>query len=160
MDVFDSNIWIYGLTRTCDDAVTLVEEAINTTYHVGVSAYIYDEVMLNLQRSEHDRETIERVQTRFADIVYGNETIHGPTHEEIKQMDVEAWRRDQRVQTMGEILGIQDKDVPIVVYARQCAQNQDSPTVIHTADHDFSQFDPTDYMENIVMRYVDCSTTA
>jgi predicted nucleic acid-binding protein len=59
MDVFDSNIWIFGLTQTCEEAVSLVNKAIESAYHVGVGAYIFEEVMHNLQRSDHDQEIIE-----------------------------------------------------------------------------------------------------
>jgi len=158
MDVFDSNIWIFGLTQTCEEAVSLVNKAIESAYHVGVSAYIFEEVMHNLQRSDHDQEIIERVQTRFADIVYGNPTIHGPTQTEIREIDLNTVRQDPRVQAMGEAFDIQNKDVPVVVFARQCAHPQDTPeVVIHTADREFSRFNPQQYFENIAIRYVDCS---
>jgi hypothetical protein len=159
MDVFDSNIWIFGLTQACEEAVSLVDRAIDTAYHVGVSAYIFEEVMHNLQRSSHDQEIIERVQTRFADIVYGNPTIHGPTQAEIQEIDLDMVRRDPRIQAMGEAFDIQNKDVPIIVFARQCAHPQDAPeVVIHTADREFSRFNPQQHFESIDMRYVDCST--
>lgn len=158
MDVFDSNIWIYGLTGECADAVALVEEAVDTTFHVGVSAYIYDEVMRNLKRSDHSQEMIDRAQTRFADIVYGNHTVHGPNKEQIRQMDIDAHRSDPRVQTMGDAFGIQDKDVPVVVYAYQVTRRRGAvTTTIHTADRAFSEFDPNTHFENLSLRYVDCS---
>lgn len=158
MDVFDSNIWIYGLTRTCDDAVALVEEVIDNPVHVAVSAYIFDEVMENLQRSEESQEVIHRAQTNFATIVHGNHTIHGPTQDEIEQIDIEARRRDPRVQIMSEVFDIQSKDVPILVFAHQFAQQSNTPaTTIYTADEEFSQFDPRHYFENLLMQYVDCS---
>jgi len=31
-------------------------------------------------------------------------------------------------------------------------------TTIHTADYDFSRFDPSVHFEKIVIRYVDCSS--
>lgn len=158
MDVFDSNVWIYGLTQTCEEAVALVDEAIENAYHVGVDAYIFDEVMRNLERSEQPQEAIDRAQTRFAEIIHGNHTIHGPSQEEITQMDIEAVRRDPKVDTMAEVLGIQTKDVPILVFAHQLVQDQDAPTtVIHTTDHSFSRFDPSAHFEKIAMHYVDCS---
>lgn len=158
MDVFDSNIWIYGLTGKCDDAVSLVEKAVTTPFHVGVSAYIFEEVIVNLQRSSHSHETITRLQTRFADIVHGNHTIHGPTQEQIAQLDLETHRTDPRVQAMGEAFGIQNKDVPVVVFARQCAQRPDAPmTTIYTADEGFAEFEPDAYFEKLALQYVDCS---
>ena len=139
--------------------MALVEKAIESAYHVGVNAYIFDEVMHNLQRSKQSQETIERAQTRFAEIIHDNHTIHGPTQEEISQMDVEAVRRDPKVETMAEVLGIQAKDVLVLVYAHQLVQRQDAPTtVIHTADHEFSRFDPSAHFEKTVMHYVDCSS--
>lgn len=158
MDVFDSNIWIHALTRTCDDAVALVEEVINNPVHVGVSAYIFDEVMENLQRSEESREVINRAQTNFATITHGNHTIHGPRQEEIERIDIEAQRRDPRIQIISEVFGIQSKDVPILVYAHQLSQRSNAPvTTIYTADKEFAQFDPNHHFENLLMQYVDCS---
>ena len=158
MDVFDSNIWIYALTRTCEPAIELVDQAVHTPVHVGVSAYIFDEVMLNLQRSAQPTDVVNRAQTRFADLVYGKHTIHGPTQAEIEQMDVERQRRDPRVQAMGEAFGIQEKDVPIVVYAHQCARTGDSvPTTIYTADREFAGFDPQAHFEKLRLEYVDCT---
>ena len=67
---------------------------------------------------------MNRAQTWFSDLVYGRHTIHGPSQAEIEQMDVERQRRDPRVQAMGEAFGIQEKDVPILVYAHQCARTE------------------------------------
>lgn len=157
MEVYDSNIWIYGLTRTCDPAVDLIDEVVENPVHVALNAYIFDEVMTNLDRSEQDREVVEQAKQRFATIVYGNHTIHGPTQGEIEQMDLEAHRTDPRVQMMGDVLGIQPKDVPIVTLAHQYAQRPDTPTItIHTADRPFSDYDPSENFDGIVMRYVDC----
>lgn len=160
MDVYDSNIWIFGLTRTCAQAVDLLEEAIYGNRQAGVSAYIYDEVMINLQRSEHSQEVIDRAQTRFAEILHGNPSIHGPSEEEIAQMNVDAIRSDPTVQTMGTALGIQPKDVPVVVFAQQCATSNrgqgGQTTTIYTADYEFGQFDPRTHFEYLVMHYVNC----
>ena len=131
----------------------------NNPIHVAVSAYIFDEVMLNLDRADLSQDVIDSAKTEFATIVHGNHTVHGPTQEEIRQMDVEARRRDPQVQLVSEAFGIQAKDVPILVYAHQLVQRQDAPTTaIHTADREFSQFDPSVHFEKIVMHYVDCSS--
>lgn len=157
MDVFDSNVWIYGLTHTCDEAVALVDEVIDTRRNVRVSAYIFEEVMQNIQRSNHDREVIDRALNDFAQMVHGSPAIHNPTQQEVREMDLAVHREGPRIAAMAMMLGIQEKDVPIVVCAIQCAQQRpDSTIVIHTADRPFSRLDPSDHFERIVMRYVDC----
>jgi len=158
MDVFDSNVWIYGLTQSCDEAVELVEKVVTTPYHVGVNAYIFDEVMQNLRRSERPGERIDRIQTRFADIVHDTHTVHGPTQSEISRMDVEDRRSDPWVGTLSELLGVQEKDVPIVVFAHDCASDHDAPpTTIFTADQDFAAASPGEYFRDVDVAFVDCS---
>jgi predicted nucleic acid-binding protein len=157
MDVFDSNVWIYGLVGDCEEAVALLEEVLTDPIHVAVNAYIFDEVMQNLARADLAQDVIDSAQTEFATIVHGSHTVHGPTQDELRQMDVEAHRLDPRVEMIGETFGIQPKDVPILVFAHQYAQQPDAPTtVIHTADREFARFDPSDHFESIVMRYVNC----
>lgn len=158
MDVYDSNIWIHGLVGNCEEAIALIDEVINNPVHVAVNAYIFDEVMQNLTRADLSQEAIDSAQTEFATMVHGNHTIHGPTQQQIEQMDVEVRCRDPRVQMMGDAFGIQPKDVPILVFAHQLAQQPNaSVTTIHTADREFGQFDPRDYFDNLLIRYVDCS---
>ncbi|MCU4802722.1 hypothetical protein OB920_20380 [Halobacteria archaeon HArc-gm2] len=159
MDVYDSNIWIHGLVGGCEEAIALIDEVIHNPVHVGVSAYIFDEVMENLQRADLDQEVIDSAQTEFAAIVHENHTVHGPTQEELRQMDLGVRRRDDRVEMMAEVLGIQAKDVPILVYAHQLAQQPDTPeSTIVTADREFSRFDPHQHFQNISIRFVDCSS--
>jgi hypothetical protein len=121
-----------------------------------VSAYIFEEVLQNLNRSGHSRAVIERAQTRFADIVHSAQTVDGPTQTQIRAIELEARRSDPRVQAMGEAFGIQDKDVPLVVFARQCAQDLGESVTIYTADREFSRFDPSPYFDDLGMKYVDC----
>lgn len=160
MEVFDSNIWIYALTRSCAEPVRLVETAVDGEIPVAVNAYIFDEVMRNLGRSENRPEIIDRAKTRFAEILYGCRNIDSPNRREIRAMNIDAVRDDPTVQTMGTALGIQSKDVPVLVLAVQYADSNratEYPVTIHTADHEFAQFDPTHYFPNVEMRYIDCS---
>jgi len=119
MDVFDSNVWIYGLTKTCAQASNYVDQVIRHDRRVAVSAYIYDEVMRNLDRSQHGHEEIDRVKTRFAEILYDNGRIEAPSDEEVRAMDIDEMRSDPAVQAMGAGFDIQPKDVPILVFASQ-----------------------------------------
>ncbi len=54
MDVFDSSVWIYGVTQTCDEAVVLVDDVINGSQSVAVSAYISNEVIGGIAQSSND----------------------------------------------------------------------------------------------------------
>lgn len=169
MEVFDSNVWIYALTRECEEATTLVENTLGIGDSggndgvtdgptvVGVNAYIFDEVIRNLGRSTQPRETINVIQTRFADIVYGNKYVQGPSQEAISRMNIDVVRNDPTVQTLATGFGIQAKDVPVVVYAHQCVDNYGDPVTIHTADRQFSQFRSRRYFDDIGIEYVDCS---
>jgi hypothetical protein len=127
---------------------------------VAVSAYIYDEVMQNPDRSQHSQEEIDRVKTRFAEILYNNDRVDAPSIEGVRAMDLDEIRKDPTVQAMGAGFRIQPKDVPILVFARQVASRVTSPdesVVIRTADEQFSQFDANNHYPDVEIQYVDCS---
>lgn len=158
MDVFDSNVWIYGITRTCYEATELVDRVVENPYHVAISAYIYDEVLENIQAADQPQEVLDEALTDFSTMVHGNHTIHGPTRQEIREMDVEALRRTAQVQAMSEMTGVEPKDVPVLSFGYDIAHGSDAEeTTIHTADRPFSRFDPSEFFSGIVINYIDCS---
>lgn len=154
MQVLDSSVWIYAITYTCEDAVAVVDQVINSEFRVAVDAYVFNEVIEGIERSGSGYDEISEAQTRFAEIVHGNPAIQEPTQHRVQALDLDTVRSDERVQLLGLTWGIQPKDVPIV----QLAYRQSSePTVIFTSDQDFSNFEPREYgVDDIVIRYVNC----
>jgi len=160
VDIFDSNIWIYALTRECDPAEQLVQDVLLGNRTVGMNAYIFEEVIQNLESADQPRELIDRAQTRFSEVVHGNINIDGPGRESVSKMDLTAARNRTDSQMLGEALGIQPKDVPIVAAAyvyRENFQSQPEQRInIYTTDRPFGQFTPSEYFAGIEMNYIDC----
>lgn len=155
MHVFDSSVWIYAITQTCDEAIELIDGVLDGRIRTAVDAYIFNEVIDRIERSGTDSRAIDEAQTHFAEIVHDCPYIDGPDYDRIGQLQLETIRSDDRTQLLGRTWNIQPKDVPIVVLA----DNQPTtPTIIFTADSDFSEFEPTSYdIDGIALQYVDCS---
>lgn len=157
MDVLDSCTWIYGVTRTCPEAVDLLDEIIRDADgpQIAVSAYIFNEVIEGIARSSANRRAIDEAQTRFSEIVHANPQVRAPRRQDVRQMDVRRVRDDVRVQMMAETFGIQPKDVPIVVCTYESATDY---AVIYTSDEDLSEFEPRRHgLEQLSVQYVDCA---
>lgn len=157
MDVIDSSTWVYAVTRTCPDAVNLLDEIIYRTdgSRVAVSPYIFNEVIDGIARSITNGRAIDEAQTRFSEIVHKNSRVDAPDYRDVREMDIRRVRNDVRVQMMAETYGIQPKDVPIVTCAYESVTDHG---IIYTSDEELSQFNPSRYgLEQLSVRYVDCS---
>lgn len=155
MDVFDSSVWIYGVTQTCDEAVVLVDDVINGSQSVAVSAYIFNEVIEGIAQSSNDSQAVTEAQTRFGEIVHGNPWVDAPTQADVTRMDIRAIRQNNWVQLLGQTWGIQPKDVPIIELA---ANVTNGTTIVFTADRSLSKFVPSNHgLTDITLQYVDCS---
>lgn len=155
MHVFDSSVWIYAITRTCDEATELVESVLDGRIRVAVDPYVFEEVIAGIDRAGSDRRAIDDAQTHFAEIVHGSPAVDAPSHRAVAEMRLDAIRTDDRTRMLGRTWGIQAKDVPIVMLADD---QPSEPTIVYTSDREFSRFDPTEYgIDGIALRYVDCS---
>ncbi len=153
--VFDSNIWILGITQKNETAEFLVQLVLKKQLKVYVSAYIYDEVFEAFNRSLNGSD-VDRMKTKFANLVATAEYVDGPTQSDIERMDLERERNRHSVQMMGRVLDIQPKDVPIVYLAWRFRESE--PHIL-TADEPFSQFDPQEHrLEEIGMKYIPVET--
>lgn len=157
MDVIDSCTWIYGATRTCPAAVDLLDGIIYRSNgpRVAVSAYILNEVIDGIARSGTDRQVVDEAQTRFSEIVHGDQRVSVPDHRDVREMDVRQVRNDVRIQMVSEAYDIQPKDVPIVTCAYESVTDY---SIIYTSDEQLSQFDPRQHgLERLSVEYVDRS---
>lgn len=155
MDVFDSSVWVYGMTQSCDDAVQLLESVvIDGRREVAVDAYIFNEVFEGIARSGTEAAAIAELQTRFGEIIHGNQQIRGPDQEAVSALDVDAVRASPKAQMAAQGFDIQAKDVPIVWLAYEYRESE--PT-IYTSDRDLSRFTPAEHgFEKLGMEYVEC----
>lgn len=156
MHVLDSCTWIYGVTQKCPPAVSILDRIIHQSGGpcVAVSAYIFNEVIAGIERSATDRAAMDEAQTRFSEIVHGNQRVKAPTQEQVQNIDLHYVRNLPHVQMMAATYGIQAKDVPIVYFAYQHAHEN---TAIYTSDEDFSNFQPHQHQLNCLsLEYIDC----
>ncbi|MFB6180038.1 MAG: hypothetical protein ABEI77_09975 [Halorientalis sp.] len=162
MDLFDSNVWIWALTHECIPAEELVDTLVAGERWVAVSPYIFEEVIQNLARADQRQAVIDRAQTRFAEIVHGNQHVIAPAQDAVAACDLESVRTAPHHQLIASQMGIQAKDAPIFSIAHHWAQKHPSKrpggdtVTIYTADRSFSQFDAESRFDSIEMRYVNC----
>lgn len=141
IDIFDSNIWILGLTERNVEATALLQEVWDGDRSVAVSAYIYDEVFEAFDRDLSGAD-IQQAKNNFSNLVFKSQHVDGPETEEIKNMDLHRVRRAAVPTMMSRVIGVEAKDIPILVLAWQ--NREDEPTVF-TADRPFSRFEPSNY---------------
>jgi predicted nucleic acid-binding protein len=150
-DVYDSSVWIWGLTEQAPDAVSLVEDVLHSDFYVAVSAYIHGEVMAAFDSSRTaDSQAIKDAKNAFNAIIAKRHNVDFPDQSEVGKMNIYEVREQHMVQLLASSWEIQPKDVPIVVFADRYDDN-----TIFTADEQFSKFDPADHgINGIDIEYV------
>lgn len=133
VDIFDSNVWVHGLTRRSEDAVSCIDSIFDRERCVLVTPYIYEEVDQAIQRDVKNASRVDELRNRFAEIM-SNPFIRDPSYEEVAKVNLEDVRNHPAVTAYAEAIEIQPKDIPIL----QAAQNCDNPEpTIFTNDDDF-----------------------
>jgi hypothetical protein len=151
-DVYDSSVWIWGLTEQAPEAASLIEDVLDGDRYVGVSAYIHAEVMRAFDSSRTaDTQAIKDSKNVFNVIIAKRHNVDFPDQDDVGQMDIFDVRNEQMVELLARSWGIQPKDVPIIVFA----DRYDETTTVFTADKPFSKFDPTNHgIEGVELEYV------
>lgn len=140
MDVYDSNIWVLGLTGEVAAAETLVAEAASADRFVSVTPYIYSEVYEAFKREFKGEKAMAHV-TDFSTLIAHSETVDAPSQSAISAVELsEVRNRDENILLSG-VLGCQIKDVPIIVAAFQRYKDSGDNVTIYTADKDFADTD-------------------
>lgn len=133
MDVYDTNVWIFGLHDPDSRAGHLVQQAIHGDRKVAVDAYIYKEVIRNIGQGLSSENATE-VTNAFATFVEKSDTIQGPTQERVGKINIDDIRADCRVRLVGDAIGCQAKDAPVVELAYALAVDRDGRPTIFTND--------------------------
>lgn len=158
MDVFDTNVWTLGLTETDANAASLVDEVKDGDRTVGVSAYIYCEVMDAIQSASYvENRYIDQTLHNFATLVENSECIWGPDHADVEACDLGTERTTDEVRLIEALSGVESKDAPILAFAYARSRvHQD--TKLYTADRSFASFDPvSEGLHQLRVEYVDAS---
>lgn len=153
MDVLDTNLWIRALTADeyGDSVLETVLADPNRT--VRISAYIYREVVRNLDRVEKSRPEIDRLKTRFVELVHDSDSVHSPSRAEIEQLDLRETRSRRSVVTLAAGFDIQPKDAPVLSFGYVCSADSEQ-TTIRTADESFAEFDAGRVYDWLAVEYV------
>lgn len=139
-DIFDSNIWVLGLTQNHHQATRLVKDARQGSREILVDAYIFEEVFQAIDRTHQQKK--HQLKTAFANIVHNSQNIVSPSQQTVSKMNLQSVRSEIYIQLIGELLDIQAKDAPIVLLARNYKSYM--PT-IHTNDRGFGKLTPSNY---------------
>lgn len=164
IDVFDSNIWKYGLTDSVDRAADLITDVRQGERNVVLDAYIFQEVVNAFQR-ELTGEQQDRALTGFSEFVWKCESVELRNPGAVE--DLETWdvRTAPENKLISKLLGCQAKDAPILVLAVECRQRNWTndwdlyrPIVvdIHTADEPFAEaIESSDRLGLVSAQYID-----
>lgn len=129
MDVYDTNVWIFGLTTNDTRASQLIEQVVAGDRHVVINAYIYKEVVRNLYAGA-DSDYADQAINSFAEIVFDSDYVDSPTHEDVASISVPEVRSSRRVCMIAHAIGCQPKDAPVIEAAyRRANQLQEQPTI-------------------------------
>ncbi|WP_323677228.1 hypothetical protein [Halorubellus sp. PRR65] len=153
MDVFDSNIWVLGITEAHPKATALVNGAEVGDRQVVLDAYIFEEVREAFYRSEHvDAADVEQTISNFAVRIAKPQSIVEPDQAAVEEMDLQEIREAPPVNLLGHLLDIQPKDVPVFCLAYRWQHQK--PT-IYTADESFAELHPPTYgLPDIELEYI------
>lgn len=139
MDVYDSNVWVWGLTEKAPAAVEKIDEVRAGDRYVGISAYIHGEVTEAFNRAASaENSEIREMKREFNVIVAKRHNVEFPGHEAIGSMDIHEVRRQQPIRLLASAWGIQAKDVPIIMFAEELS----GETTVFTTDDPLADFDP------------------
>lgn len=139
--IYDTNIWVHGLTENVAAATDLVNAAFEDRQFVSVSAYIFEEVRITFESGHVDSEVVDAHLTDFSTAIHGCQNVSDPPMEAVAEMAVHQIRQSPQAQTVGAATGSQPKDAPILWHGHQLAQEGRDVT-IYTADEDFSECSP------------------
>jgi len=139
--VLDSNVWIDALTEESERAVKLMDSVLDGNRTTVVSAYIYEEVTVNLEREFGAGSYVDQLQTYFGELMTSPH-IDEPATTDILEMDLDDMRTSDTANFLEDVLQIQEKDVPILFTAWKDLSDH---VTIYTADEQFSEFNPHSY---------------
>jgi predicted nucleic acid-binding protein len=116
--VLDSNVWIIATIEASPEHVAIREEIARGAERAAVSAYIYNEVVANIQEDPNvsgaDRgETV----SDFTNFILTSPYVDVASQAELEELGLGEVRAHPANVTLGRAFGIQPKDAPIVSLA-------------------------------------------
>lgn len=161
MLILDSNVWVYVATATerpveiysdyYGAVLRLFEDFRLGNRRTAISAYMMEEIIHAFDRSERvSGEDQDEALTQLFGLIKTCEYIEEDTNISAStDLDLRDIRQHPGNQMLATVLGIQAKDVPILLVAYERRHQQ--PHIL-TDDSDFAEFTPAEWgMSNITI---------
>ncbi|EMA50681.1 hypothetical protein [Halococcus salifodinae] len=145
MHILDSNVWIFAFLKSGEAPLDYLYQVYNGEITVRLTPYIVEEVVTNIRHEYGGRLTNEQLDeflTNFLSFSSNCDHVDSPSQEEIGKIDLLQERAKPHYHLIGETLGIQAKDAPILLSAYQLRRYD---PLILTADEEFASLDPSDF---------------
>lgn len=151
MDVFDSSVWLWGLITDEPQPNRLLDEVLDGTRTVAISAYIHDEVTTALSRSSESSQKIADAQMTFNNTIADLDNVVFPDQAAIGQTHAAEIRAQPAMGVIGTVLEIQRKDAPVLVFAVDISDD----TTLYVADEGFT-IEPADHnLDTLEIQHID-----
>jgi predicted nucleic acid-binding protein len=138
--VLDSNLWVFGTLEANDRAERLLDEIEAGTTTSAVSAYMLREILNAFGRvpglSGSERDRLVTAFCRRLSQMDG--LVDAPSRRDLSDQLLEETRKATATRLLSAVLGVEAKDVPILVLAYRDVDRE--PTVL-TNDRSFAQLD-------------------
>lgn len=154
MLILDSNLWIHALTIGRGYPDECVDRFLNQTESSAVNAYIYREVVENIDTDTSVPKDVrnDTIQ-RFCALVDKCPAIESCSQASISEMNLDNEREAAYNNLIGALVDIQAKDAPVFTLA---FKNRERQPTISTNDKSFAAFTPAEYgLAEISITYVD-----
>lgn len=154
MIVLDTNLWVFGTLGTHETAVGLLDEIERGETNSAISAYMVQEALDAFDRTPgltpSERDEFKTLFLTRLSRMTG--LIEAPSSRDISESLLDERRSNVQTRLLARVLGIQAKDVPILVLA---FEHEDRNPTILTNDGGFAGYEPTEHdLDQISMRHV------
>lgn len=155
MKILDTNLWVFGTLGTNDRAERLLAEIERGETISAINAYMVQEALNAFDRTPGLTATErDELQTLFLTrLTRMTGLVEAPSSRDVTDSLLDERRANVHTQLLARVLGIQPKDIPILVLA---FEHRDREPTILTNDADFAVFSPADYdLSELVLKHVE-----
>lgn len=154
MKILDTNLWVFGTLETNDRATRLLDEIERGETVSAINAYMIQEALEAFDRTPGlTGQERDELKTLFlARLTRMTGLIEAPSSRDVSESLLDERRANVRTRLLSRVLGIQSKDVPILVMA---FEHRDRHPTVLTNDAAFADFEPTEFdLDELALEYV------
>lgn len=155
MKILDTNLWVFGTLGTNARAERLLDDIEHGETVSAINAYMVQEALEAFDRTPGlTPEERDEVKTLFLTrLTRMSGLIEAPSSRDVVDSLLDQRRSAVSTQLLSRIVGLQPKDVPILVLA---FKHRDRDPVILTNDAEFASMTPSDHnLSGISLRHVE-----